>query len=499
MPVQSPNRIFSAAASAGFVLTLAYIWRSPCNVVVDTDTRVVASALPTDSAVILGRAVTTNSSSAAEPSTAQTSVPRAACFSLAAASSNLSECFGNGFSNPTSTTGMTILIYTSWLDYMDRMDRYWYDFIDGFVRSVTEGSTGAPSKLDVFGYGFEGWDKTLTGGENIMRRLGCCPDAIIIGARHKNPDEPNWAKVPIVPTECATRSHLVHIGGDCHHGRRNCDELYLKPGIMGSTVIAARHVQHIFEIAYPPPEGRLVAHLPFCVDDNPYDPAQSREIKRAQNSPPSDRSGIVLFGHTNSNMYPMRNILRKLILEGKLPDGRENRPPAYHTGIQMEALCGYDPMQNGLEQSRQMELELLEKMGSARICVFDSMTRQKMIRKFHFSFLTNCVPAADLPQDMPPRYRKAVVELPRNASEDQIAAILSAAYEDTDALRAKVAVGASFLRRYSCQESVKDIVGFVEQRRRVSRGVWVPDGFEISCGSTYPFSKDTPLPWCETR
>jgi len=194
----------------------------------------------------------------------------------------------------------------------------------------------------------------------------------------------------------------------------------------------------------------------------------------------------------------MRQKLAALIKADKLPGGRINQPPGYSSGIQIkEPLCGYDPMQQGFEQSRETELELLEKMGSARICVFDSMTRQKMVRKFHFSFLTRCVPAADLPHDMPPQYRKAVIELPRNASEDQIADILRTAYADTDALRSKVASGLSFLRRYSCQESVQDVLGAVEQRRKISRGVWVPDGFEISCGSRYPFSSDKPLSWCE--
>ena len=199
-------------------------------------------------------------------------------------------------------------------------------------------------------------------------------------------------------------------------------------------------------------------------------------------------------------MYPIRVLVATLISKHMLPEGRRNPHPGYNQrgGSQLARLCGYDPMQAELKYTRDLQLELLQKMGQARICVFDSMTRRKMIRKFQHSWLTGCVPAADIPDDMPPDYHHTVIHLNGSASLEETRDTLVSAYNDVERLNSMAKAGYSYVTRtYSCEHQATRALHMLAHRQKVSRGLWLPDGFQLSCGGKYPHNpKSIPLYWC---
>ena len=397
-----------------------------------------------------------------------------------------------------------MLIYTSWHDYTVRADRYWYEFIEGFIVRLASGSPGL-ARLDVFGHGWRGWNNGESGAENIWQRLKCCPDLIIIGGRIYTPRENDWRFEPLVPSPCRSRTHLMLVGGDCHSGHAQCRLMY--SGVNGTTILATRHVQHIFEVLYPPPRGILLTHLPFCVP-SPHAPpfasnhqgARLRTLRRIV----SGRQGIVLFGNSEALKYPLRKKIASLVSRGLLPNGRVNHFPGYRIAVNITPSCAYDPMDPALANARRGQLELQTSMGAARICVFDSMIRRKLIRKFLLSWLYGCVPAADMPHDMPPHYRSAMIPLSTSLSQDELIRTLTSAYGDLTRLQIMVDLGIEIVARvYACDVQVAHVLSVLAHRRAADvshGGVYLPYGFELTCGSVYPYAQDEPpLSWCKAK
>ena len=190
---------------------------------------------------------------------------RSACFD----GSLTSQCFSKGFQAQNTRAleqGQSVLVYASIADYTGRQDRYWYDFIEGFLQILQRGDERL-ARFDVWGYGFAGWDKKLSPAANILNRLECCPDLIAIGVRIRDQSEPKFEQEHLVPAKCQGQTQLMQFGSDCHHGHEACLSMLVgDKSVRNSSIVALRHPMQAFEVLYPPPSNKLVTHIPFCVE-----------------------------------------------------------------------------------------------------------------------------------------------------------------------------------------------------------------------------------------
>ena len=232
---------------------------------------------------------------------------------------------------------------------------------------------------------------------------------IVVAPREDDPRHERLLKslqnASLVPPECAGQTHVMVIASDCHVSREACAAQFK---INGTTIISVFHAQISFEALHPPPSDTIVAHVPFCVVDDPLaEPLRTAMSDISYNM--AERTGSLVLGKQGSAYYPLRSRLKRIVDNGGVPGGRVNQHPGYiinqrsenATNIQA-AWCHYDLEQRGMEHIRASQTELITTMSGVRLCLFDAMVRLKMIRKFAFSWLHGCVPASNVPHDLPP-------------------------------------------------------------------------------------------------
>ena len=104
-----------------------------------------------------------------------------------------------------------------------------------------------------------------------------------------------------------------------------------------------------------------------------------------------------------------------------------------------------------MEHIRASQTELITTMSGVRLCLFDAMVRLKMIRKFAFSWLHGCVPASNVPHDLPPDEREAIMQLDASWSVERLSKELRRAQADIPRLQRMAELGRALVTsKYSC-------------------------------------------------
>ena len=131
----------------------------------------------------------------------------------------------------------------------------------------------------------------------------------------------------------------------------------------------------------------------------------------------------------------------------------------------------------------------ITRLQHTKVCMFDSTIIRKSIAKFYESFLAGCVVASDLPFEMEDLYKDAIIVLPQNATQDQVAAVMNAALADEAELQRKAALGLHLgLEHFTCHRKAERVLDAVQRFRAGFRGFHFPYGFSSGC-QTYHFNK----------
>ena len=262
---------------------------------------------------------------------------------------------------------LTVFFLASWHDYSSRMDRFYYEYFEGLLALLAPGARAddplaqSLRAVDIFGPGFHGWQETRTVTENLMARLHCCPSMIVVGSRDDDSSNSklvaSLGNASLVPPQCTGRTELMQFASDCHLSRAECAAQFK---LKGTTIISLFHPQIAFEALYPPPANTLVAHLPFCVHEEPL-AASLRSSLADVSYNMAERSGSLVVGSQTRALYPLHSKLAKLVHRGLLPGGRVNPHPTYELAGSKQLVtdaqaswCSYDPEQPGWSMCRRL-------------------------------------------------------------------------------------------------------------------------------------------------
>ena len=439
---------------------------------------------------------------------------------------NLSTCLPYGWSSANSNAdGVSILFYTTWTDMAIRMDRSQYDLIEGLVDLLHRGDHSTFNALDVWGPGMKGWDAQQDTATNIGRRITCCPSLIVWNAPRPEPHVPTAStpggrnggtREPLIPERCRGKTEVMVLVGDCNVDPADCR---LQLSLTGATIWAHNHWHLMLSAAWLPPPAVLLYNSPFCAVGQSSAHPRIAEAMQEVLLNPQKRSGIVAFG-IRRPFYRLRTRIHGLIANGKLPHARYNPHPSpnkrerragpktrHHIltshnvtyDVLKRETCGYNPLSPTFVQHVDTSLELVSTMGQARICIFDAGVQRKMLRKYMHAFALGCVPAADIPDDMPPAARRAVIRLDPDWTDERLAQTLELAYNDVARLGRLRAVGRRlFESTYSCTAVAEDMLDMIEAKREGRAGrFWSNTGHTLGCEARFQNNASLPLfPWC---
>jgi len=434
----------------------------------------------------------------------------------------VNSCLPLGWTNPhvTNATDTTsVLFLVTWYDLVARMDRFNYDLIEGFLDVLLRHNRSTLSSLDVFGPGMSGWNLSATAAENIDQRIACCPSLIFLtGATEDAATLKSVGSVlnarKLVPARCLGVTELLTQATDCNSDAVSCREQWSFRGM--ATIWATQHWHFALAAAWPPPRGVVLYNMPFCASSSPPHPEVALRQSQLSHSAAS-RSGILGIGVLRP-YYPLRMKLKSLIAAGRLANSSWAPHPSQATrrmppptdryllsehNVSFAQLtrdaCGYDPNSVALDTHANTARRLVNAMGHARICAFDSGFQRKTIRKYAHSFALGCVPAADIPDDMPPVARRAVIRLEATWSDEQIIRTLTEAHADVARLDRMAALGRKlFESTYSCTARAEDMLDMLDARRDGRAGwAWTNSGFAVGCQAEYMHKRSVLMfPWC---
>mmetsp|Transcript_24596 Transcript_24596/g.40493 ORF Transcript_24596/g.40493 Transcript_24596/m.40493 type:complete len:503 (-) Transcript_24596:219-1727(-) len=375
---------------------------------------------------------------------------------------------------------LSILFLNTFADFVERLDRFFYDMVDSAVRHPQ-------LKVYLWGPGYPGFDGSLNATENVIKTYGCdFFDIIYVNVPHFD------------IAACTNFTVIVQELGECQYGK--CLQTYHP----NAHVTISRHAYTPLELFNMNVERReaephMFAHNPECA--NPVQPAVQFDQKKFN---------ATLFGSTDVSLFPLRHHVKRGIKFGTVlaehhghpgnrivpPKGSANSMPHRPDHKVPLTADSYTRLQSYVSHIKVANKDYFHKMAHSKICIFDSTVERQAVRKFFEAFLVGCVVASDLPFEMEEEFRDVIIQLDAADSDKAIQAKLASALADPVELRRKAARAMALAHRYfTCHSKVERMLKYVDDYRKGFRGYYFPFGFRIGCHSYLkPYAR--PNKWC---
>ncbi|KAJ3288337.1 hypothetical protein HDU79_004946, partial [Rhizoclosmatium sp. JEL0117] len=321
---------------------------------------------------------------------------------------------------------LNVLYYTTHSNLLTVMDRFFYDEIDAAITHP---------HLNVFLWGphFPGWNDPDSVGEEtglsetVELKLKRVFPEVVFDIVYMM----DWNYGSRLPREAV----LVMTLGDCHNTTICVNQMDTYEDVIGLRY--AGEIMDLFrpdqwvasnqrKIAEKKAKGNVTAYnylknreMPFffhhtdCAPESVFYPtARKTPNETWADSRPYNAQ---LFGFVWDGLYPLRHTIREGIHHKKIGHGAKTYThPGYdYTLPNTTALPPghYDPFDPRTKPVRDQRSAYATALRQTKICMFDSSTLQKAIRKFHESFMSGCVVAANLPIEMEDIFRDVVIPL----------------------------------------------------------------------------------------
>ena len=364
---------------------------------------------------------------------------------------------------------LRVLFVSSWNDYATRMDRFLFDLIE---------AAESAANVTLWGPDFDGWTKNRTAEQNFA--LFCQQkefDLIFVCGFDVG-----------IGSECTSKkdSVLIFEVGDCHFREDfSCRESVP----LSAHIVSVRYGHLLVTQFYETPLSlqtlppKLYFHIPDCANAHHF-------VKRP---PRANRSEVLLIGSSWAPLYPLRHNARRAHDMGLINNSVVFQHPGYELSqnISWHQKTYNRPFSRGL---RANQLKFYEALKSASICVFDSSVVRKSIRKFYEAALAGCVIASDLPLDLWIEFQGKIVELPPNASPEEIAVVLNGAQNNIALLnQLSKSARAVVLSKFTCMHKFKLIALARSMYLEGRRGYYFPHSVAIDC---HHYQSNWRLPFC---
>jgi hypothetical protein len=384
-----------------------------------------------------------------------------------------------------------ILFLNKYDDFIYRMDRFYYDFVDA--------ATFHPSlKVTLWGPGYYNYNENISANENIERYYGGknLPTIVITSL------DP-FGYVP-KPYNKKSQPIEIHEIGDCNH--EFCHANYRAE----PQIISLRYAHEIIDMFYKKDfqlsreNAQLFAHIPDCANRQHFYPLVDYESKTRK---------ATLFGSTWAPFYPIRAKIAHGIQKNKI----KTATIFYHVGYSMMEKLNQLSAEE-IEYARRHPLntstahyhlyaqnpkEFGKAMRESWICIFDSSIIRKTIRKYMEAMLSGCAIAGDIPFDFPDEYKDIIIPLDANWTYVKIDHVLQTHLDNKEDLVNRIERGLALARsEFICEKKVDRILNVVDGYRSGWRGYQFPTSFRIDC-NLYYFGENTTehnerlrKPWC---
>lgn len=390
-----------------------------------------------------------------------------------------------------------LLFVTSWRDYLDRMDRFTYDFIDAAHAYPRVNVT-------VWGKGWHGWDSMgplASGAARLQARFGRCPpfDAIVTMQVTNDIEELEW------PADCEGRPpvRVFEIPDCAAHKEPNATHSHEHPCVRAvpawADVVMSRYSGPLMALFIPTPphltgRPRLYTHNPDCVNEAHF----SLTPQPLDSRPES----VQLFGSVWS-FYPMRDILKRTI--ESLGKGRVYTHPGYHMlgkgrNAQLpEPPPAYTPSMHAtfVPQAMAQARAYAQAMEATQLCVFDGTVTRKEVKKYFEAMRAGCAVGADLPLGVWSELRPAMVELPRDGTVNDYKHLLTKALAHPHSLAQRAEAGRAIVTRsFMCSSKVERLLSDIAEYHAGRRGLKFPFSTSLDCHSYASNWRLPHLSWC---
>ncbi|KAJ3028508.1 UNVERIFIED_CONTAM: hypothetical protein HDU68_001504 [Siphonaria sp. JEL0065] len=422
----------------------------------------------------------------------------------------------------SSRTKINILYFNERREYLEKMDRYYYDE----VKSAAE---HPGLEVRMWGPGWQGYNTSMTARENIEATFpGLEFDLIYTKTWHHNVT--SSTAVVIHGTGDLSES-LVYVLpyqmdiGDCHRHKCIKDEYYPTH----ADAITFRYAGLIMEFSRPEQWYRRESirvsatfpsldelsrkkleqpmpfffHSPDCADESIMHPIPHSTASTSMPKWEDSRPNLIqLIGSTRKTMYPLRHKVKQGIKAGKIQNAKVYEHVGYvlkggvtkTVPVRQDRIGVFDPLDPDVAHHRKNQQNWAKTLATTQICVFDSSIVRKAIRKYQESFMSGCVVAADIPLEMENMFRNVVIPLKASMSIEQINETLQEYLKDKARLSWMAQEAFKRARaNWTCRNKVNRLLEAAEMVVGGDRGYWGPFCFS----STFrKFDSNTGTEWC---
>ncbi|KAJ9095307.1 hypothetical protein QFC21_005673 [Naganishia friedmannii] len=459
--------------------------------------------------------------------------------------------FLTGTSNSTGVFSDTLahpwrISLQDYHDYLERMNTHTYEIVDAAIRHPDI------SRLDVWGPKWRYWDPTVALSENMRRRMWwldelekrssqlqavlkrnrTATDRMVDAAEgnqiraedlmSRGEMDAWWLAVKEQgSTSCPPKGFdlvwtisdifkqsdpmldalpcgaiLAQQLGDCH--ALNClNEWY--PNVSNITV--TKYGFEMLELfnedrlahTYPNLDRQLFGH---SIDSaNPWDFWPVEWSSRA--------SKAKMFGFTGS-FYPLRVTITDYL--ETLPGGSASLIDRYeHPGYTVwempeayeDPMGTYERGNAAYQHHEALREDFAKHMRHSKICVFDSSTEKKMIRKFAQALLSGCVVAGDIPTENEDILSEFMIELKPTWDIERINTELAKHLQDDHGLERKAMLGFAYARKhFTNTNKITEMLRLVDRYTQGARGYDLPNGLSLKCRAYWGDEAAWRPPWC---
>ncbi|ORY23343.1 hypothetical protein BCR33DRAFT_135266 [Rhizoclosmatium globosum] len=392
----------------------------------------------------------------------------------------------------TPSRKLNILYFTHIKDYLNRMDRYYFDEIDAAI-------THPDLNIYLWGVDFPNYSVNLSTTQNIEQTFpGVEFDVIYSMDGHGNDPFPSSA-VSVLTL------------GDCHWPSVCRQELEGNPF---DDVYALRYAGLIMDW-FRPDQWDLIRlnamekknktgdldgyekiqnrSMPFffhhtdCAPETVYYPA--KRLSPGEKWEDSRPTLLQLIGSTLASLYPLRNTIERGITDGIIQNATIFWHPGYdhinpNVTLNNMPIGVYTSSEKdtNVAHLKKHQLNFAQVMRETQICMFDSSIVRKAIRKYHEAFMSGCVVASDIPIEMEDMFRDVVIPLRQDMTAEEVNQVVHAYLLDKEKLE-WMAREAFYRARqhWTCRNKVDRLLEVSAKVLQGEKGYWFPFGFSALC------------------
>lgn len=352
-----------------------------------------------------------------------------------------SQCLDSGLKYPP------VIFFTEWETYKNSMDRWYFGIVDAYINA-------SDGKSVLWGYGFDGYNNSLSLRNNIFMKFGSINYFTALMVFSKNDEEIREVSNDMIiigkEWECFEERCVGHI------------EKY------NYSILLTAYAKETAYLAYSSNANvNMIVHCPNAAPASMYVPVNHK-----------DRTGgAVLCGAIYGNIYPLRKRFRKIIAARQLPRASVYR----HVGQRIS---------NALEQSEQFT----KMLQSHKIALFDASIYNYQLQKFAEAAIAGALIISNVPDDDPEFWTKYIVPVDFRVSDGELIEIVNY-WLDHDNERTKKAQVAqeAVLCKYTTDHTSQLIAKSIALYHSGFRGTKHDFPFTNSCSADSPVKKNK---WC---